>query len=265
MSKRIAHEVLVDLSKRLSNLATRDGQRRIMIQQAANLYGLSESSLYRQIRIINKPKSVKRSDAGIPRCLPADKMEQYCEIIAALKIRTMNKNGRHISTTMAIDLLESSGVESDYGFIKTQKGLLNKATVNRYLSMYGLDKGNLIKNSPAVRFQARHSNECWQFDLSPSDLKSVSEPLWYDKSKGLPILMLYSIVDDRSGFCYQEYRNVHGEDAGNALLFLFNAMTQKTDSDVPFQGIPKMIYMDNGPIEVRPVKALELATSYIIY
>lgn len=248
MSKRIAHEVLVDLSKRLSNLATRDGQRRIMIQQAANLYGLSECSLYRQIRIINKPKSVKRSDAGIPRCLPADKMEQYCEIIAALKIRTMNKNGRHISTTMAIDLLESSGVESDYGFIKTQKGLLNKATVNRYLSMYGLDKGNLIKNSPAVRFQARHSNECWQFDLSPSDLKSVSEPLWYDKSKGLPILMLYSIVDDRSGFCYQEYRNVHGEDAGNALLFLFNAMTQKTDSDVPFQGIPKMIYMDNGPI-----------------
>ncbi len=173
---------------------------------------------------------------------------QYCELVAALKLRTTNKKGRHISTTTAIDLLESTGVESDYGFIQLPHGLLNKTTVNRYLSLYGLDKSNLVKNTPAVRFQARHSNECWQFDLSPSDLKSVDEPIWYDRSKGLPILMLYSVVDDRSGVCYQEYRNVHGEDAGSALRFLFNAMTQKSDPEIPFHGIPKMLYLDNGPI-----------------
>jgi len=28
----------------------------------------------------------------------------------------------------------------------------------------------------AVRFQAVHSNECWQFALSPSDLKQIKEP-----------------------------------------------------------------------------------------
>ena len=223
-SKRIAQEVLLDLHRRVEHLPVRDRARREVIQQAAELYGVSESTLYRQLKQVKKPKSIKRCDAGKPRAIPEDKMLQYCEIIAALKIRTTNKNGRHISTVTALDVLETTGVTSEYGFIKLPKGLLNKATINRYLSLYGLDKTNLIKNAPAVRFQARHSNECWQFDLSPSDLKSVDEPIWYDKSKGLPMLMLYSVVDDRSGVCYQEYRNVHGEDAGNALRFLFNAM-----------------------------------------
>jgi len=247
-SKRIAQEVLIDLHRRIDNLPARDAARREIIKQASDLYGVSESTLYRQLSQVKKPKSVQRSDAGRPRNIPEEKMMQYCEIIAALKIRTTNKNGRHISTVTALDVLESTGVDSEYGFIKLSKGLLNKATVNRYLSLYGLDKSNLIKNAPAVRFQAKHSNECWQFDLSPSDLKSVDEPVWYDKSKGLPILMLYSIVDDRSGVCYQQYRNVHGEDAGNALRFLFDAMATKDDPDMPFHGIPNVIYMDNGPI-----------------
>ena len=247
-SKRIAQEVLIDLHRRIENLPARDAARREIIKQASDLYGVSESTLYRQLSQVKKPKSVQRSDANRPRNIPEDKMMQYCEIIAALKIRTTNKNGRHISTVTALDVLESTGVDSEYGFIKLPKGLLNKATVNRYLALYGLDKSNLIKHAPAVRFQAKHSNECWQFDLSPSDLKSVDEPIWYDKSKGLPILMLYSIVDDRSGVCYQQYRNVHGEDAGNALRFLFDAMAPKDDPDMPFHGIPNVIYMDNGPI-----------------
>lgn len=247
-NKRIAQEILIDLHRRVDSLPTRDSARRELIRQACDLYGVSESTLYRQLGQIKKPKSIRRSDAGKPRSIPEEKMLQYCEIIAALKLRTTNKNGRHISTITALDVLETTGIESDYGFIKLSKGELNKATVNRYLSQYGLDKTNLIKHSPAVRFQAKHSNECWQFDLSPSDLKSVKEPVWYDTSKGLPILMMYSVVDDRSGVCYQEYRNVHGEDAGNALRFLFNAMTKKSGAENPFEGIPAMIYMDNGPI-----------------
>ena len=247
-NKKIAQEVLIDLHRRLDLLPVRSSERRELIQQASNLYDISESALYRQLRSLYKPKSIRRSDFGEPRSMPKITMEQYCEIIASLKIRTMNKNGRHISTVRAIEVLEDVGIESDYGFIKPVKGTLNKATMNRYMKQWGLDLGNLVKNAPAVRFQARYSNECWQFDLSPSDLKHVKEPLWYDKEKGRPILMLYSIVDDRSGVCYQEYRNVYGEDAGNALLFLFNAMCAKSDPEFPFRGIPAMIYLDNGPI-----------------
>jgi hypothetical protein len=44
-----------------------------------------------------------------------------------------------------------------------------------------------------------------------------------------------------------EYRCVYGEDAESALRFLFNAMAPKIGG-FPFQGRPKMIYLDNGPV-----------------
>ncbi|MBH8552650.1 transposase [Nostocaceae cyanobacterium CENA357] len=60
--------------------------------------------------------------------------------------------------------------------------------------------------------------------------------------------MLYSVVDDRSGVAYQEYHGVYGEDVEAALRFMFAAMSPKAETDFPFQGIPQMLYMDNGPI-----------------
>ena len=60
--------------------------------------------------------------------------------------------------------------------------------------------------------------------------------------------MLFSVVDDRSGAAYQEYRCVYGEDAASGLRFLFNAMAPKEEEGLVLQGIPKMIYLDNGPI-----------------
>jgi hypothetical protein len=35
--------------------------------------------------------------------------------------------------------------------------------------------------------------------MSPSDLKEIKEPLWLQPNKGAPTLMLFSVVDDRSG------------------------------------------------------------------
>ena len=60
--------------------------------------------------------------------------------------------------------------------------------------------------------------------------------------------MLFSVVDDRSGVAYLEYRCVYGEDVEAALRFLFNAMSPKPDSADPFQGIPARLYLDNGPV-----------------
>jgi len=175
-------------------------------------------------------------------------MELYCEVIAAMKIRTCTKKGRHLSTARAIELLEEYGIDAPQGFIKPPKGMLSKATVNRYLKTWGYDHLTMTRQPPAVRFQATSSNECWHFDLSPSDLKHVKQPSWVEPGKGNPLLMLYSVVDDRSGVCYQEYHCVYGEDVEAALRFLFNAMTAKAQDELPFQGIPEMIYTDNGPI-----------------
>ena len=69
----------------------------------------------------------------------------------------------------------------------------------------------MIRQPPAVRFQAERSNALWHFDMSPSDLKHLKAPPWLDPDRaGAPTLMLFSVVDDRSGVPYQEHRCVYG-------------------------------------------------------
>jgi hypothetical protein len=185
--------------------------------------------------------------------LPRAELERYGELIAALKLRTTNKQGRHLSTQRAIEILEQYGVETPQGFIRAPQGILHKTTVNVYLRQWHLDHPRLTRQPPAVRFEAEHSNDCWQFDMSPSDLKHLETPSWIDPSKGEPTLMLFSVVDDRSGVSYMEYRCVYGEDAESALRFLFHAIAPKADPAFPFQGRPQMLYLDNGPVAKRRV------------
>ncbi|BBL60856.1 hypothetical protein MKFW12EY_44690 (plasmid) [Methylomonas koyamae] len=246
--KVIPVDSLLQLRQRLDRLPPKSPERATQIAAVADLYGISTTTVYRALNDFRKPHAAHRADYGKSRLLPAADLERYCELIAALKLRTTNKQGRHLSTQQAIRLLEDHGVETAQGLVKTPKGLLKRATINRYLSTYHLDHPRLLREPPAVRFQAEFSNDCWQFDLSPSDLKHIDKPEWIDPAKGQPTLMLFSVVDDRSGVCYQEYRCVYGEDAESALRFLFNAMAAKADAGFPFQGRPKMIYLDNGPV-----------------
>ena len=135
-----------------------------------------------------------------------------------MKVMTTNKKSRHLSTVRALQLLVEHGVDTPNGF-----------------------------------FQAEQSNALWHFDMSPSDLKQLKAPPWIDADRqGAPTLMLFSIVDDRSGVAYQEYRCVYGEDVETALRFLFNAMAAKAPAEQgegdPFQGIPAAIYLDHGSV-----------------
>ncbi len=242
----ISAERLDELDRQLLGLPRRSAERRQIIDEMAAFYGVSETSLYRALRLHLRPKAVRRSDQGTPRVLSREAMEHYCELIAAVKVRTMNQKGRCLSTGETIRLLEEFGVETPEGLVKVEPGVLKLSTVNRYLLRWNYDKTTWTRQPAAVRFQAEHSNECWQFDLSPSDLKQIKEPPWLRADRAAPTLMLFSVVDDRSGVAYQEYRCVYGEDVESALRFLFHAMEEK--SELAFQGIPQMIYMDNGPI-----------------
>ena len=246
--RSVPSEALVTLRRRMDTLPGRHPDRARMVEQAAGLYGVSAVTLYRQLRTLHRPRPVRRADRGQPRKISAAELERWCEIIAALKLRTTNKKGRHLSTRRAVELMEQHGVETPEGLIKLPPGALTRQTADRYLRQWGYDHVRMTRAPAAVRFQARRSNELWQFDLSPSDLKHVTAPLWIEPGRGAPTLMIYSLVDDRSGVAYQEYRCVYGEDVEAALRFLFNAMAPKADPTVGFQGIPEAIYTDNGPI-----------------
>ena len=68
-AKRIVVEVLIDLRRRLDRLPSRSAERRDIVHQAAELYGISESTLYRQLEKLYRPKALRRADHGVPRVL----------------------------------------------------------------------------------------------------------------------------------------------------------------------------------------------------
>ena len=246
--KQIPADALLQLRQRLDRLPRKSPERAAQVLTMAELYGISTTSVYRALKDFLKPRVIHRADHGKPRVMPKPELERYCELVAALKLRTTNKQGRHLSTKRAIELLEDYGVETEQGLVQAPQGALRVSTINEYVTRWHLDQTRLRRQPPAVRFQAERSNDCWQFDMSPSDLKRIEKPDWINPEKGEPTLMLFSVVDDRSGVGYQEYRCVYGEDAESALRFLFNAMAPKNEAEFPFQGRPMLIYLDNGPV-----------------
>ena len=245
-------EALAALRRRLAALPARQPERSGLMASTAQLYAVSRATLYRLLRGDHRPKGAHRADRGQPRAMPAPEIERWCEIVAAMKVRTTNKKGRHLSTVRTLQLLVEHGVDTPDGFRKLAPGRLTASTVNRHLRRLGYDHERMIRQPPAVRFQAEAANALWHFDMSPSDLKHLKAPPWIDPDRqGAPTLMLFSVVDDRSGAAYQEYRCVYGEDVETSLRFLFNAMSPKPemgDGTDPFQGIPEALYLDNGPV-----------------
>ncbi len=112
----------------------------MIMRETATLYGLSEQTLYRALAERARPRALRRSDRGTPRVLPQDKMQSYCEVIAALKVRTSNKKGRHLSTGEAIRLIEEFGVETPDGLGSSAKVDLEEDHRQPYLRQWGYDR-----------------------------------------------------------------------------------------------------------------------------
>ncbi|KAA6187768.1 hypothetical protein F2Q65_00555 [Thiohalocapsa marina] len=61
-----------------------------------------------------------------------------------------------------------------------------RSTPESHCPKYAIVGRNPLRSAwepPAVRFQAGRSNDCWHFDLSPSDLKHVKRPAWFEPSR----------------------------------------------------------------------------------
>ena len=115
--------------------------------------------------------------------MPAPEIERWCEIVAAMKVRTTNKKGRHLSTVRTCSCWSSTASTRRTASQKLAPGRLTASTVNRHLRRLGYDHERMIRQPPAVRFQAEHSNALWHFDMSPSDLKQLKAPPWIDADR----------------------------------------------------------------------------------
>jgi hypothetical protein len=196
-------EAIATLRRRLASLPPRHPERKLLMASTAGLYGVSRATLYRLLRGDRRPKDAQRADRDRPRSMPAAEIERWCEIVAAMKVRTTNKKGRHLSTARILQLLADYGVETPEGLQKLPAGRLTASTLNRHLRRLGYDHKRMKREPPALRFQAERSNALWHFDMSPSDLKQLKSPSWLNSDRaGAPTLMLFSVVDDRSGVAY---------------------------------------------------------------
>ena len=81
-------EALSALRRRLVALPTRHPERSALMVSTAQLYAVSRATLYRLLCGKRRPKDTHRADRGRPRALPAPEIERWCEIVAAMKIRT---------------------------------------------------------------------------------------------------------------------------------------------------------------------------------
>ena len=143
--KRIPSEALLNLRRRLDAMPPRGAERKALIASIAGLYGVSRATVYRSLRQVRSPKAIRRTDRGKPRKIPAAELERYCEVVAAMKLRTTNKKGRHLSTPRAIELMEEHGVETPNGWVRPAKDTLKRTTVNRYLREWGYDHVHMTR------------------------------------------------------------------------------------------------------------------------
>lgn len=108
----IPAETLLSLRKRLETLPARAPERRQEVGRVAALFAVSPATVYRALKELHRPRDMRRADRGQPRAFDTKEMTRYCEVIAALKIRTGNGQGRKLSTDRAIEILEEYGVDS---------------------------------------------------------------------------------------------------------------------------------------------------------
>jgi predicted DNA-binding transcriptional regulator AlpA len=246
----VPHEALATLRRKLALLPLRHPERALLMHATYRLYGISRASLYRLLRDGKRPRDAHRADRGRARVMPNAEIEQWCEIVAAMQARTTNRKGRCLSTVRAHELLIAHGIETPDGFHQLEAGRLSVSTLNRHMARLGYDRARMTREPAAVRYQAECANDIWHFDMSQSELKHLhTPPPWVDlKRDGAPLLMLFSVIDDRSGVAFVGYFCVYGEEVEAALRFLFAAMTAKPDSPNPLHGIPRTLHLDNGPV-----------------
>ena len=251
--KRPSDETLVLLRRRLEELPSRSEELRHLIVDCASLHDVSTDTIYRALRDQFRPRSLHRRDRGKPRKAARDDLERYCEIIAALKVRTTNSKGRHLSTRRALEILITHSVETPDGFVQPPAQLLTKTTVNRYLRAWGFDDARLRQPPVATRFQAEHSpfDKLRRVLAIRRDAVGPEAGARSPMGRGRPRPAELDAVQRRRR---PQRRRLPGislrlwQDAASGLRFLFNAMAPKEDPGLVLQGIPQMIYADNGPI-----------------
>jgi hypothetical protein len=198
--------------------------------------------------------------------IPAQYVE-WTKTIWMVKLRPPKENGV-IATDQAIQYALKSGI------IPPGAASIPVSTYNRYARILQLNRSG----GRWARFQAKYGNLVHQIDASSSAYLYIAriengEPILKlhrkaanYKNKPVPTRqrpIIYGLVDDYSGALYAQYYSAEGESAADGLDFLNNTWAKPgmahaaPGSAWRLHGLPKLLYMDNGPLsKAGPVNEL---------
>ena len=241
---KIPLEILYRLDEKITNLPDKGKLRRELVHEVAVRYQLSDSTVYRQLKKLQLHPNERavRKDKGFPKIIKDTDLHYYCQLIAAMKIRSMNGKKHLLSTSQCIKFLEEDGIKVGNVVTTAAKGLLKVSTVNRYLNQYLISPEDVFSEPTVNHFEASYSNQCWQLDIAPSELHRLPSQHPEDPRR----LFSFSVIDDKSGLTYSRYYLAEGEDTLTALDFLYHAFSKITEGGIELHGIPDFIYTDNA-------------------
>lgn len=75
-------------------MPARNPERLALLTGTAAFCGVSRATLFGHSASRLRPRALRRADRGQPRKLPAAELERWCEVIAALKLRTTSEKSR---------------------------------------------------------------------------------------------------------------------------------------------------------------------------
>lgn len=233
--------------------STRD-ERRTVVRSVAETLGVSESTVYRQLKARGWSSGrQRRSDAG-RSCVGKDGLAAVAEIQA----RGRNKRGQaNVPTEVAVEIAQQQGLLPE----------VSTSTVRRLLRRKGLSLHQMRAPEPGISRVSQHPNHVWLVDVSVAiqwyfrdegtgrklDLYNDAGARFYSGKvenfrKLRRVLQRWCVVDHTSGAYYVRYYYESGEKASTAVDFLYRAMAAKTHAgDQLFRGVPRRLVFDLGP------------------
>lgn len=222
-----------------------------VVERWATVLGVGRDTVYRAISNTRQRTKSERVDKG-KRMNPH--IDEWVKLIWGIKLRPPAEGGV-VATDQALQLALSQGI------IPAEAADIPISSINRIARDLDINR----TGGRFSRFQAKYANLTHQFDASSSKFLYVARrlpdgdrilklhrPAEHYKNKPVPIRerpWIYGVTDDYSGLVCARYIPAEGENAADGMLFLEHAWGKSENNRLPFRGLPRLIYMDNGPLK----------------
>lgn len=225
-------------------------QRGEIIERYQRLTGKNASTLYaiaRKFDFVSGRKT--RADKGL---LKSGITEDQIMYVAGLVYKTGRENkGGIMPVEAALEIAFDAGI--------IERGQISHDRMTTLIRERQLDKEQMKAPTPHTEMRSLHPNYCHladvsvciQYYLKNGKMGFMDEREFYKNkphnfAKIKQKLLRYVLTDHFSGLFYLKYFVADGETRENLWDFLKEAWRAKSDSRLPFQGVPFFMLMDAG-------------------